>query len=599
MEERSFKRLLRRTVAVPVILLMLLAATLVGEILLLSFSLRWVDHSDQVISNARQMMRYMVEMDTGQRGYHLTGDRTFLDGYGDARSKFPEQSDLLGRMTADNPDQQRRLRYLHDLDSRWIQWSDQLLKQAPGKSPSPQDLLAGQQLMTDIRAEQRDFIGAEEILRKGRAQRASLLNALVIASAILLSLVIAVLLFTLTRRELGQLSASYEGHLRAEEEKTQEAKESRELFQITLRSLGEAAIATDATGRVSLINPVAQQITGWSEKDAIGRSLREVLVLIDDRTRGEVEDVVERIRKTGEMAALTGHVVLLGRGGQESPVELSGAPILNDFGKLMGVVVLFRDIQQRLMTEQTLRSNERLTLAGRLSATIAHEIRNPLDTVTNLVYLLQHEPNQSQATSQFLSMANDELARITQITSQLLTFHREARSPVEVDLVEVLDSVLTLFAPQIRKNHIQVDQRFETQSPVRGYPGELRQVFSNLVGNAIDAMPKGGKLTLHVRESSLSSDPQRRGVRITILDSGSGIPPGVRKNLFAPFYTTKGEKGTGLGLWVSRGFVEKHEGTIHVSSIVRPGRTGTLFSVFLPFEQRLGMLDVPEVPPAA
>ena len=176
---------------------------------------------------------------------------------------------------------------------------------------------------------------------------------------------------------------------------------------------------------------------------AIGRSLREVLRLSDERTRLELDDVVDRIRRTGEKAGMTNHVLLTSRNGHQLPVELTGAPILNNDGNLMGVVVIFRDIQQRLMTEQTLRSNERLTLAGRLSATIAHEIRNPLDTVTNLVYLMQHEGNQSEATEQFLAMANDELARITQITSQLLTFHREARSPIEVDLTEVLDSVLT------------------------------------------------------------------------------------------------------------------------------------------------------------
>jgi signal transduction histidine kinase len=233
-----------------------------------------------------------------------------------------------------------------------------------------------------------------------------------------------------------------------------------------------------------------------------------------------------------------------------------------------------------------------LTLAGRLSATIAHEIRNPLDTVTNLIYLLQHEQGPDPASAQYLQMASDELTRISQITSQLLTFHREARSPVEVSLTEVLQSVLVLFAPQIRQSHIAVETRFDTERTVRGFPGELRQVFSNLVGNAIEAMSNGGTLILHTRESTLVSDPGRAGVRVTLLDSGSGIPVGVRKNLFAPFYTTKGEKGTGLGLWVSRGIVDKHEGTIHVSSRIRAGCSGTAFSVFLPFEQKLGLLDV-------
>ena len=175
-------------------------------------------------------------------------------------------------------------------------------------------------------------------------------------------------------------------------------------------------------------------------------------------------------------------------------------------------------------------------------------------------------------TSQYLELASDELARIAQITGQLLTFHREAQLPVEVNLADVLQSVLVLFAPQIRKGHVEVEQRFEAVPPVRGFPGELRQVFSNLVGNALDAMPNGGKLILHVRESSLASDPARRGVRVTILDTGAGIPAGVRKNLFAPFFTTKGEKGTGLGLWVSRGIIEKHEGTIHLASRMRAGK---------------------------
>jgi signal transduction histidine kinase len=168
---------------------------------------------------------------------------------------------------------------------------------------------------------------------------------------------------------------------------------------------------------------------------------------------------------------------------------------------------------------------------------------------------------------------------------------------VPVNLNEVLESVLVLFSPQIKRSQIQVVKRFEATRNVRGFPGELRQVFSNLVGNAIEAISRGGNLALHTRESSLGSDPARKGVRITILDSGIGIPRGVRKNLFAPFYTTKGEKGTGLGLWISRGIIEKHEGTIHLTSTNRNGRSGTAFSVFLPFEQQLALLDVNANPP--
>jgi PAS domain S-box-containing protein len=372
----------------------------------------------------------------------------------------------------------------------------------------------------------------------------------------------------------------------------EELKESREWFQITLKSLGEGVVSTDHDGRISFINPVAQQLTGWNYVDSQGRPFREVVKLGDERTRLDIEDPVEAVRRAQQVVSYPGGLVLTSRDGKEYPIELTGAPILNNLGQIAGVSVVFRDTTQRRQTEQTLRTSERLTLAGRLSATIAHEIRNPLDTVTNLVYLLQHEERTNSAATQYLDMASEELTRIAQITSQLLTFHRESRTPVPVNLNDVLDSVLVLFSPQIKRNQIQVDRRFEASLSVRGFPGELRQVFSNLVGNAIEAISEGGELVLHTRESSLATDPARKGIRITVLDDGTGIPRGVRKNLFAPFYTTKGEKGTGLGLWISRGIIEKHEGTIHLTSTNRNGRSGTAFSVFLPFEQELGLLDV-------
>ncbi len=432
-----------------------------------------------------------------------------------------------------------------------------------------------------------------------RYRRSTILGNIADGTAVGLSLLVAFLLFTLTRRELYALSSTYEAHLRAEEEKSQQLTESRESFQITLNSIGDAVVATDAAGRVSFLNPVAQQLTAWDGGAAHGRPLQEVMRIIDEKFRTDIDDPVELVRRSQGVVGLSNNLMLVSRLQQEYPIELTAAPIRNDRSQLVGVVIVFRDITQRRQTEQTLRTSERLAQAGRLSATIAHEIRNPLDTVSNLIYLLRHEQEASAASAQYLEMASDELGRIAQITGQLLTFHREARAPVEVDLADVIQSVLVLHAPQIRRGHIKVEQRVDTTRPVRGFPGELRQVFSNLVGNAIDAMPQGGKLILHIRESSYASDPGCGGVRVTVLDTGAGIPIGVRRNLFAPFYTTKGEKGTGLGLWVSRGIIEKHEGTIYLRSAVRPSKSGTAFSVFLPFEQKLGMLDVPSVPPAA
>ena len=599
MDERRFESMLRRMVAIPVTLLVLLAVTLLVEILTLTNSLKWVDHAEQVISNSRQLMRYMVDMETGVRGYHLTGDKSFLEPYEAAAVHIAGQQALLLKLTAHDPEQRRRFEEIQELDRRWMDNAEELLRQPVGKSLSIAEFETGKDLMDKIRAKQREIIYSEEQLRDVRYRRATVLGNIADGTAVGLSLLVAFLLFTLTRRELYALSSSYERHLRTEEEKTQQLSDSRESYQITLRSIGDAVVSTDAAGKITLLNPVAQQLTGWDEQAAQGRPLCEVVRIVDEKSDMEIEDPVETVRRSQSVIGLSNSLMLVGRSQQEYPIELTAAPIRNDLDQLVGVVIVFRDITQRRQTEQTLRTSDRLTQAGRLSATIAHEIRNPLDTVSNLIYLLRYEKEASETSSQYLEMASDELARIAQITGQLLTFHRESRTPVQVDLADVIRSVLVLHAPQIKRARIKVEQRLEATRPVVGFPGELRQVFSNLVGNAIDAMPHGGILVLHASDWSSPSDSACKGVRVTVLDTGTGIPLGVRRNLFAPFFTTKGERGTGLGLWVSRGIVEKHGGTIYFRSSHLPGQNGTAFSVFLPFEQKQGTLDAHGVPPAA
>jgi len=598
MDERSFQKLLRRTVAIPVALLVLLAGVLVVEILTLTGSLHLVEHTDEVITNARQVMRYMVDMESSARGFELTGDERFLEPFERAKSQITGSIDALSELTSQNALQHDRIQDIRTLDENWIHWAEHEIATHVKKRPTDDELLQGDALMEKIRTRQREIIAEEERLLHLRTRRATNLSRLTLFTAIGLSVMVAGLLFTLTRRELRQLSGTYERHLVAEEEKSRQLAESRERFQITLNSLGDAVIATDAAGNVTYINPVAQQLTGWNDYlEARGLPLGQVARLVDERTRSELSDPVDIVYRAETVVGLSNHVLLISRSGQEYPIDMTGAPIRNDRRDLVGIVLVFRDVTQRRQTEQTLRASDRLTQAGRLAATIAHEIRNPLDTVSNLIYLLRHDSHQNPETTSYLDLASEELGRITQITGQLLTFHREAQCPVQVDLSKVMQSVLTLLAPQISMAGVRVTSRYDTLRTVRGFPGELRQVFSNLVVNAIHSMPGGGELLLHVYDSSLSSDPGRKGVRVTVLDNGAGIPVGVRQNLFAPFYTTKGEGGTGLGLWVTRGIIEKHEGTIHFISSVRPGRTGTAFSVFLPFEQLLGKLDLPKSPP--
>src|SRR5208337_1368755 len=391
MDQRSFQRLLRRTVLIPVVLLVLLAVTLLVEILTLTSSLKWVDHAEQVISNSRQLMRYMVDMETSVRGYHLTGDKSFLEPYEAAKPRVPEQIALLLKLTADTPGQQRRVKEIQGLDLRWIDYSDALLRQPVGNPLSLSEFQGGKDLMDQIRAKQREILAVESELRNVRYRRSTILGNIADGTAVGLSLLVAFLLFTLTRRELYALSSTYERHLRAEADKTQQLRESQESLQITLNSIGDAVISTDAAGKVSFLNPVAQQLTGWEYKPAQGRPLREVLRIVDEKTRTEIDDPVQIVRHAQTVVGLSNNLVLVSRSQQEYPIELTAAPIRNDLGQIVGVVIVFRDITQRLQTEQTLRASERLAHAGRLSATIAHEIRNPLDTVSNLIYLLRHE----------------------------------------------------------------------------------------------------------------------------------------------------------------------------------------------------------------
>ena len=237
-------------------------------------------------------------------------------------------------------------------------------------------------------------------------------------------------------------------------------------------------------------------------------------------------------------------------------------------------------LQQQAEAENALRKSEKLAVAGRMAASIAHEINNPLESVTNLIYLSSTSERMADIKT-FLATAEREIARVSAITAHTLRFHREPAGPVPVKVAELLDSVLTLFHSRLCHANIAVKKECGTVTPILGLERELRQLFANLVGNALDAMGKGGTLTLRLR-NVVSNNGHGAGVRVTVADTGHGIAPEMKPKLFEPFFTTKGQTGTGLGLWISSEIVQKHKGSIRVRSSVRPQRSGTVFSVFLP-----------------
>ncbi len=256
--------------------------------------------------------------------------------------------------------------------------------------------------------------------------------------------------------------------------------------------------------------------------------------------------------------------------------------IFDKGGKPERMIGVAMDITSNKLAEDALRKSEKLAAAGRLAATIAHEINNPLEAVTNLLYILRVNDKWDDNARTYVAQAEHELARIAHVTRQTLGFYRETTSPQVMDLPKIVEEALSLYLPRIQAKNIRLSREYDEKVKVTGLPGEIRQVVSNLVANAIDALPPAGALRVRVRHCRELNNSHRPGGRIVIADSGSGITRDHRKKLFEPFYTTKQDVGTGLGLWVSREIVQKHGGNITLRSSVTPGRTGTVFSIFLP-----------------
>ncbi|HEV2275465.1 MAG TPA: HAMP domain-containing sensor histidine kinase [Acidobacteriaceae bacterium] len=324
------------------------------------------------------------------------------------------------------------------------------------------------------------------------------------------------------------------------------------------------------------------------------------LILVEERGIRELaaEEVIYASRKHSPPIP----IIVIGERGRDSSatgIFLRGA---SDYVELKEIEHLSSAIQrsireQQIKTNQALlevemqhaagllQENQRLMTIGRLTGSIAHEINNPLESVINLLFLIEHEAGLSGKVRGYLSMAQKELDRVTQISKQTLNFYRDTSAPVPIRLSTLLDEVLVLYGRRIVEKQLEVERRFGSEDTLTIFPGEFRQVFSNLITNAIEASSAKGKLYLRIRRSHLWGDAGIVGVRVTVADNGSGMTPEVRDQIGKAFFTTKGHAGTGLGLWVSMSIIERYGGNLLVRSST--GRHhGTVFSIFLPTNLR-------------
>lgn len=245
------------------------------------------------------------------------------------------------------------------------------------------------------------------------------------------------------------------------------------------------------------------------------------------------------------------------------------------------VATFLTDLTTQKQAEAALVQSEKLAAVGRLAASISHEINNPLEAITNLLYIARRDSRLSKDTQRHLALAEIELARVSQIATQTLRFHRQSTKPIEVSPQELLQSVVRLYQGRLSNSRIEIVSQHSATHPIRCYEGDVRQVLNNLVGNALDSMRTGGRLILRTRDCTYWATGTK-GVRITVADTGYGMSPETRAKIFEAFYTTKGSSGTGLGLWISKGIIEKHHGHLKVKSTNEPPQTGSVFSLFLP-----------------
>jgi two-component system CheB/CheR fusion protein len=339
----------------------------------------------------------------------------------------------------------------------------------------------------------------------------------------------------------------------------------------------DAIIGKNLDGIIETWNAGAERLFGYTPEEAIGHSV--TLLIPADRV-AEEPAILERIRRGEHINHYES--VRRRKDGRLLDVSLTISPIVDAQGQIVGASKIARDITDRKLAEAALIKSEKLAAAGRLAATLAHEINNPLQAVTNLMSLLGGSPRLDANEQGYAAMAEEELRRVVHLTQQSLSFYRESIYPVAVNLDQVLDGVLDLYAKRLQVKEIVVTKRDRSNgTAITSYPGEIRQVLSTLLLNSMDAVPPGGKISVGIRRSHHWNN-ETNGVRLAIGDSGVGIPTNHMARIFEPFFTTKGEQGTGLGLWVANGIVSRLGGSIHVRSSVRPGKRGTTFSIFLP-----------------
>ncbi len=348
----------------------------------------------------------------------------------------------------------------------------------------------------------------------------------------------------------------------------QASEEVRAKLAAIVESSDDAIIGKNLRGIITSWNAGAERLFGYTAAEMLGQS---VLKLIPTHLHDEEPAFLRLLVANQRIDHF--ETQRLTSSGKLIDVSLTISPIRDGRGTVIGASKIARDITERKLTQVALMQAEKLSVTGRMAAALAHEVNNPLQSIADLAFLLTNEPSLDDEARKYAKLLLSEISRASDITRKTLSFYRASTKPASVNVSEVLDDVVDLHRPRL--NTIRVVRDFDKSASVWGFAAELRQVFLNLLLNAVDAIGLTGEIRLRLRTA-------KERVTISVSDDGCGIPWQARRKIFQPFFTTKDSKGNGLGLWVSKGIVEKHEGWIRMRSSCSPIRHGTTFLVTFP-----------------
>ena len=359
------------------------------------------------------------------------------------------------------------------------------------------------------------------------------------------------------------------------------ALSSLQASELHYRNVTETAsdviVTIDENSHILSINPSVKATFGYEPEELLGR---EMVILMPERFRGSHSGGIARYLATGQRHIPWNGVQLPGlrKDGEEIPLEISfAAHSANGKTIFTGFI---RDVSERHRTQAALIQSEKLAAVGRLASSIAHEINNPLESVTNLLYLSRGSEELATILG-YLELAEQELRRVSVIANQTLLFHKQSTSAVLVKCDELVSGSLVLYQGKLANRSVAVEQRHRASREAYCIPGEIRQVLNNLVGNSIDAMPEGGRIFARSRNTR-DWRSGRTGIAITVADTGTGLSSKVQSRMYEPFFSTKGSGGSGLGLWICSQLIARNGGTLQVKSSQKAGHSGTVFVLFLP-----------------